>query len=118
MPNSQEEKDEALEESLEIHLVSIHDTNELEVNPKTLTVRMKTKDEQLNSYFVKFLIGMLSGVWLLWKFTRRSSIVRARTVGTQSQVTYTELANYANPRFQPLPESRQGAFSAGGLPLV
>ncbi len=95
-------------------MVSIDDTSELEVNPKTLMVRMKTKDKQLNSYFITFLIGMLSGVLLLWRFSWRSPTVRTRTVGTQSQVTYTALANHVQPRFQPLPESRQGAFSAGG----
>ena len=63
---------------------------------------------------ITFAIGFVSAVWLMRKLTctqRRSTVTR--TVGTQSQVTYTALANHVNPIFSPLPEAQQGVFKHG-----
>ena len=67
---------------------------------------------------IMFAIGFVSAIWLMRKLTctpRRSTVTR--TVGTQSQVTYTSLAGHIAPRFTPLPEDRQGDFEPGGLHL-
>ena len=47
---------------------------------------------------------------------RVQKIVRAtmRTMGTQSQTTYTALARHATPRFTVLPDQLHGSFDEGG----
>ena len=115
-----EEEEDGQEESIELNLVTVNDyeleTSALQARTLTTPSRRSETPLILNVYVVMFFIGLASGMWL-WRTCTRQSTVRTRTVGTQSQVTYTALANHVNPRFQPLPERAQGAFAADGLPL-
>ncbi len=110
-----EGEEDKQEESIELNLVTVSDY-ELETSALTMPSRRSEVPLILNVYVVMFFIGLMSGMWL-WRTCTRQSTVRTRTVGTQSQVTYTALANHVNPRFHPLPERAQGAFAADGLPL-
>jgi hypothetical protein len=68
---------------------------------------------------ISFIIGFVGGIWLMRvTCAPRRRTTTSRTIGTQSQVTYTSLANHSTPRFVVLPERSHGAFDQGGLPLV
>ena len=108
----EKEEEDMQEENVELNMVMVND----ELETSALTTYSRRSESSLNVYVMMFFIGLASGMWL-WQSCTRRSTGRTRTVGTQSQVTYTALANHVNPRFQPLPERAQGAFTSDGLPL-
>ncbi len=69
--------------------------------------------------FITFITSFVGGIWLMrLTCAPRRRTTTSRTIGTQSQVTYTSLANHSTPRFVVLPERSHGAFDEGGLPLA
>ncbi len=59
---------------------------------------------------MKLILCIVGALTLVQKFLCQRRAKSIRSVGTQSQCTYTSLRKVLNPRFQPLDDFQQGAF--------
>ena len=105
------EKERVQEENIaEIHMITLEEN------------ATNTDEEQTSTEMGMFLMMMtiivgLAGFAYLRAVAKRCCRRMTRTVGTQSQTTYTALAHHATPRFNVVPDLLQGVFEENGRRL-
>ena len=74
-------------------------------------------DDKWSVRMLIFIVIMIAGIviyiWRMMKKLWNKIYPTTRTVGTQSQTTYTALAHHATPRFTLVSDLRQGVFEDG-----